>query len=227
MIAVSPRFMPAGPAAGPPRAGGRRFYLLGAVLAVLVVPPAAAGGALDGRWRFLGDESDPIREQVVDNLEYVDRSNARLIETPRGREVLGVRTVRPTPESVDRLMALLDQVTPIEPLTRIETDGAHVTLTYADGRTRRVCTDCPDRRAAVQSTARKGPQKLVLAAWEDGALTIETNTNAGLSVVETFSRAGEGPGLHVDFTIDTSRFPEPVHSRHVYAPAGQSPGRDG
>jgi hypothetical protein len=164
---------------------------------------------------------------VVDNLKYVDRSNARLIETPRGREVLGVRTVRPSTESVDRLMTLLDQVAPIEPLSRIETDGAYVTLTYADGRTRRVCTDCPDRQAVVQSTAREGPQKLVIAAWEEGALTIETNTNAGLSVVETFRRAGEGPRLHVDFTIDTSRFPEPVHSRHVYAPAGQSPDRDG
>lgn len=187
---------------------------------------AADAGPLNGRWRLIRSESDQIRQQVIDRLIYVDRSDTRVIETPSGREVIGVHTVRPDRDDVDRLMGLLDQITPLEPLSRIEVGEQRVQLSYADGRTRDLCPDCSGASGVIQSTARDGPQKLVIAAWEGRSLTVETNTNAGISVLESFKLSEDRQYLHVEFTIDANRFPEPVRSSQVYAPVGETPGAD-
>lgn len=194
------------------------------VLALAPVATAAGDGdfdsALEGNWCYIARESDSVRKRVADTLVAID-TRVKTVRRPSEEPWLRALHRRaPTEREISEVVAFLNTAVPASPLSRIQREAALVELTYADGAARRVCVNCSSRET-VQSTAAERHQELVIATWIGGTLTIETNTNHGVSVLETYRIDRDSGFLNVSMLIQTPRLPDELQIRHVYAPAGK------
>lgn len=191
------------------------------IFAAAALSPSWAGlSALAGSWRLDQKESDNLRRVVAESLEYNDWSQLHQVQTPRGPRLFGKVRQEPSDKEVNQALGFLDSLVPTRPLVQIEHRDPQVILKYENGLERRVDLKPPGPGENTQSTAASGDQKLVLAAWEEGALVIETNTLSGARVLERLELDGpQSNRLKVSIEVNVARLPNPVMFERYYLPA--------
>jgi hypothetical protein len=97
----------------------------------------------------------------------------------------------------------------LKPVTGIEQSETAISFLYSDDETRKVFLQDASFSESRQSTASQKDQGLVLAAWEEDVLTIETNSTSGVSIVERIGldKQAEEPTLRIETIIDAPRLP--------------------
>ncbi len=202
----------------------RRLISLFSIVAILcasvVLGHVSATGNLSiaGEWVFDVEKSDDLHKSLAKRLEFLDLSSARRVNTSDGPVVLGKVRRRPTEKQITELIQALDKIVPLKPLVKTYHQGAVVNLFYADGRERRIYTDGRDSATTVQSTAMNHDQQLVIAAWEEQALIVETNTNSGIEILESYKVNQEDGSLQVIISVDSAALPKSLQVNYVYLP---------
>jgi hypothetical protein len=171
-----------------------------------------------GAWLWVSKQSDDARKAITRQMTFVNLSAARMVHTRSGTMLLGNYRHPPTGKQVENTFRLLDSIVPIQPLVRIEHEEPAITLIYADGRRREIYTDERDLDVSVQTTAARRAQKLVFASWEQNRLVIETNSNAGITVLERYALDRETKWLYVELAIDVPRLPDVLVLNYRYQP---------
>ncbi len=179
--------------------------------------------SINGPWYEDSLRSDDLRKFLMKNMRYIDISSVRFIST-RSRGVMAVGDFRRklSDKQITRMLDFIDAVVPLKPVTRIEQGDKEVSFIYAEDNIRKVSVEAQDADflETRQSTANKKDQSLVLAAWEEDVLIIETNSTSGVSVVEKIGldKTAEQPTLRIQTIIDTPRLPIALVFNRYYTP---------
>lgn len=202
-------------------------YLWSVVLGILISSQPGplqaendSAAAIAGRWYEDTARSDDLRKFLVKNFQYIDVSAVRFRGTRRGVVVGGDYRRKLSDKQVNELLNFLSSIVPLKPIIGIEQSEAEVSLLYSGDEVREIRLHDPDLPETRQSTASKKDQSLVLAAWEEGMLVIETNSTSGVSVIEKIGldKSEEEIALRIETIIDTPRLPVNLAFNRYYKP---------
>lgn len=174
-----------------------------------------------GPWYEDPSRSDDLRKFLQQNIQYIDISAVRFRGTrSRGAVITGNYRRKLSDKKVNEMLNFINAIVPLKPVIGIEQSETEVIFLYPEKETRLVRlldVDLPETR---QSTANKRDQSLVLAAWEEDVLIIETNSTSGVSVVEKIGldKNAEEITLRVETIIDTPRLPVNLIFNRYYKP---------
>jgi hypothetical protein len=172
-----------------------------------------------GSWYEDPERSDDLRRFLMKNFQYIDVTAVRFRGTRRGVVVGGNYRRNLSDRQVNELLNFLGSVIPLKPVIGIEQAETEVSLLYAGNEVRQIRLHGPNLPETRQSTASKQDQNLVLAAWEEGMLVIETNSTSGVSVMEKISLdKSEEVTLRIETVIDTPRLPANLVFNRYYKP---------
>jgi hypothetical protein len=172
-----------------------------------------------GSWYEDPERSDDLRRFLMKNFQYIDVTAVRFRGTRRGVVVGGNYRRNLSDRQVNELLDFLGSVIPLKPVIGIEQAETEVSLLYAGNEVRQIRLHGPNLPETRQSTAGKQDQNLVLAAWEEGGLVIETNSSSGVSVIERISvDKSEEVTLRIETVIDTPRLPANLVFNRYYKP---------
>lgn len=201
-------------------------YIWYAMLGILVLlqPHAVKaqddGAKIAGRWYEDTARSDDLRKFLIKNFHYIDVTAVRFRGTRRGVVVGGDYRRKLSDKQVNELMNFLGSIVPLKPIIGIEQAETEVSLLYDGDEVREISLHGSNLPETRQSTASKKDQNLVLAAWEDGVLVIETNSTSGVRVIEKIGldKSEEEVALRVEMIIHTPRLPVNLIFNRYYRP---------
>jgi hypothetical protein len=197
---------------------------IGSILILLQSGLLSAENALPmiaGRWYEDPARSDDLRGFLVKNLQYIDFTAVRFRGTrSRGVVVGGDYRRKLSDKQVNDMLNFIGSIVPLKPVIGIEQSETGVNLLYSGDEMREVQLQSSGITETRQSTASKKDQSLVLAAWEDEALVIETNSSSGVSVIERIGldREAQEVTLKIQTIIDTPRLPVNLVFNRYYKP---------
>lgn len=201
-------------------------YIWYAMLGILVlqhpdtVQAQNDSAMIAGRWYEDTARSDDLRKFLIKNFHYIDVTAVRFRGTRRGVVVGGDYRRKLSDKQVSELMDFLGSIVPLKPLMGIEQTETRVSLLYDGNEAREISLHGSSLPETRQSTASKKDQNLVLAAWEDGVLVIETNSTSGVRVIEKIGldKSEEEQALRVEMIIHTPRLPVNLIFNRYYMP---------
>jgi hypothetical protein len=202
---------------------------MSAVAAAILLFPAdmalgeGARPLIAGYWYEDQARSDDLRRFLQENIQYIDVSAVRFRGTRnRGVVVGGSYRRKLSDKQLNEMLEFIGSIVPLKPVIRIEQSEMEVSLLYSGDEVREVPLQVQGAQQGEtrQSTASKKHQNLVLAAWEEGILVIETNSTSGVSVVERIGldRAAQEITLRIETIIDTPRLPIDLVFNRYYKP---------
>lgn len=204
---------------------GARYIWYAALGILILLPPDAILAQNDstviaGRWYEDTSRSDDLRRFLIKNFHYIDVTAVRFRGTRRGVVVGGDYRRKLSDRQVNELMNFLGSIVPLKPIIGIEQTDTEVSLLYDGNEVRVVSLHGSNLPETRQSTASKKDQNLVLAAWEDGVLVIETNSTSGVRVIEKIGldKSEEPTALRVEMIINTPRLPVNLVFNRYYMP---------
>ncbi|HEX5055371.1 MAG TPA: hypothetical protein VFX02_02630 [Gammaproteobacteria bacterium] len=174
-----------------------------------------------GRWYEDPVRSDDLRRFLVQNIQYIDFTAIRFRGTrSRGVVVGGDYRRKLSDKQVNEMLNFIGSIVPLKPVIGIEQSETEVNLLYSGDEMREVRLQSSGIPETRQSTASKKDQNLVLAAWEEGVLVIETNSSSGVSVIERIGldRGAQEITLKIQTIIDTPRLPVNLVFNRYYKP---------
>jgi hypothetical protein len=178
--------------------------------------------SIHGPWYEDPLRSDDLRKFLMKNMRYIDISAVRFIGTRRGVIAVGDYRRKLSDKQVSQMLGFIDTVVPLKPVTRIEQSDREVSFVYSEDNVRKISVQAQeaDFLNTRQSTANKKDQSLVLAAWEEDILVIETNSTSGVSVIEKIGldKTAEQMTLRIQTIIDTPRLPIALTFNRYYTP---------
>jgi hypothetical protein len=176
--------------------------------------------AITGPWFEDPGQSDDLRRFLLKNLQYIDISAIRFRGTRRGVVVGGDYKRQLSDKQLNKILNYLSATVPLKPVTGIEQSETAVSFLYSGDETRKVLLQDASFSESRQSTASQKDQGLVLAAWEEDVLTIETNSTSGVSILERIGldKQAEEPTLRIETIIDAPRLPGSLVFNRYYKP---------
>jgi hypothetical protein len=194
------------------------------VLAVWLLPVtvlAADKTSITGSWKLSVEKSHDIRKVISARMKYVDKRNMRILNTYNGPALVGIMVRRPDDKQITEIVDFIDTIIPVEPLVGIEQSGQSVKLVYQENKEREILLTRSDAAETMQSTAIDKDQALIMAAWENDSLIIETNTTSGAKAIEKFELVmrNQIQLLKVSVGINAAKFRAPIFYDRYYMPA--------
>lgn len=180
--------------------------------------PAGDGSVLAGRWRLDSERSDDARQKMREAVERrrggADRGGPGGGFAGRGGRGggPGARSGMGGGDPREALRPLFEA--PVE--LAITPTESEIVILEKDGRMRTLHPDGRKYKA-------EGGAVEVQSGWDGGKLVVETKTEAGSRITETFEVAPDRSRLTVTLKLDGSRGPA-VTVKRVYDAAETSPG---
>jgi hypothetical protein len=176
--------------------------------------------SITGSWFEDTAQSDDLHRFLTKNLQYIDVSAVRFRGTRRGVVVGGDYRRKLSDKQINKILNYLGATVPLKPVTGIEQSETTVSFLYSGDEIRKVPLQDVDYSQSRQSTASQKDQGLVLAAWEEDVLTIETNSTSGVSILERvgLDKQAEEPTLRIQTIIDAPRLPGSLVFNRYYKP---------
>ncbi len=176
--------------------------------------------SITGSWFEDTTQSDDLHRFLSKNLQYIDVSAVRFRGTRRGVIVGGEYRRKLTDKQISKILNYLGATVPLKPVTGIEQSETVVSFLYSGDEIRKVPLQDVSYSESRQSTASQKDQGLVLAAWEEDVLTIETNSTSGVSILERIGldKQATEPTLRIETIIDAPRLPGSLVFNRYYKP---------
>lgn len=202
----------------------RYLSVLAGILLLLQPDPGWAESArplIAGRWYEDQARSDDLRKFLKKNLQYIDVTAVRFRGTrSKGVVVSGDYRRKLSDRQVNEMLDFIGAIVPLRPVIGIEQSDTEVSLLYSGDEVREVPLQTSNVPETRQSTASKKDESLVLAAWEEGILVIETNSTSGVSVVEKIGldNTAQEITLRIQTIINTPKLPVNLVFNRYYKP---------